>query len=143
MTLFPADSHTWTSPAACRPLADDWRAFMQMRWNLLVSGPRHEADAFVLALTPYLQSPIRRAPCGLLQRLPPEGGTLILDDVESVDDLEQQRLLWWLEEHSRAGTQVITIAPAGFYTHVQAGAFLSVLYYRLNPINVEIGTAPV
>jgi len=110
-----------------------------MRWNLLVRGPRQATEAFVLTLTPHLQSPIRRAACEQVRGLPAEGGTLILEDVEKMDEQEQQRLLWWLEEYSRTGVQVITIAPAALSAHVQAGTFLNTLYYRLNLICVDVG----
>jgi hypothetical protein len=138
MTLFPLNSQTQTSPFVCDPTVDDWPALIRTRPNLLLTGPREATNAFLLAFTPFLQLPVRRVPCRGLRKLPQAGGTVILDDVETLDGQQQQAFLWWLDEYSHTGTQVISIAPTVLYNHVQAGTFLDALYYRLNVMYLEV-----
>jgi hypothetical protein len=132
MTLFPVNSETETSPFVCDPPVDDWAALIRRRPNLLISGPPEATDAFVRGLTPSLRLPIRRVACGDLQSPPQAGGTLILEDVGSLDGQQQQAFYSWLGENWQTATQVISIAPTALYPRVQAGTFLEALYYRLN-----------
>jgi hypothetical protein len=138
MTLFPVNSETLISPFVCDPPVNDWLALIRRRPNVLISGPPHATDAFVRALTPSLRLPICRVACGTLQSLPEAGGTLILDDVGSLDSEQQQAFNSWFGESWQTAPQVISIAPTALYPHVQAGTFLDALYYRLNVMYFEI-----
>jgi hypothetical protein len=71
---------------------------------------------------------------------PEAGGTLILHDVLAFSRGEQQMLSDWLGD-AQGATQVITISAVALFPFVESGEFLSTLYYRLNVIYVEAGSA--
>ena len=136
MTLFPADPRI---PTWALGYKDDWAVLLRRRPNLLISGNRETADAFVLALTPYFGPPVRRLVCAASLRLPAAGGTLILDGVEALNGQQQKTLFCWLDACSHPEVQVISVAPTALYTYVEAGTFLDALYYRLNMVHLEVG----
>jgi hypothetical protein len=140
MTLLRPDTETLASSVG-NPSVDDWFVLLTKRPNALISGPREATDAALLTATRSFRLPIRRVACDVLPSLPPVGGTVILDNVDLLDGQQQKMLLRWLDEGSRSGTQVISITPTALYRHVQAGTFLTALFYRLNVIYLEVSTA--
>ena len=68
----------------------------------------------------------------------PAGGTVILQDVDAFDPVQQQRLLRWLDEPRSGRTQVISLTATRLYNLVQAGTFSEPLYYRLNLTQFEV-----
>ena len=126
------------------PAEDDWSTLLASHPNMLVSGPRDATSAFLLSVTPHLRAPVRGSLAGhALLSLPAESGTLMLRDVDGLDDDQQRRLLRWLDEPQNSHTQVISIAATELYTAVQTGAFLEPLYYRLNVIHVQVTMSEV
>ena len=67
----------------------------------------------------------------------PEGGTLILRNVEALDPEHQAAMLRWLDEAHRE-TQLVSVASAPVYPHVEAGTFLEGRYYRLNVVTLGV-----
>jgi hypothetical protein len=122
------------------PLMDDWALVRRSRANVLVTGPRTATDAFIVALTPSLRLPIASLTCDGPLRLPARGGTLILNDVDALADREQEALLQWINA-SFSTPRVISVSTTPLYSRVQADAFSSDLYYRLNVICLEVMTA--
>ena len=125
----------------CHKPIEDWSVLMRGRPNLLISGFRDATDALVLAVTPSWRLPVRRLACEARLHLPPVGGTLILDAVDALDHEQQESLLRWLDDAQPAQTQVISLTTTRLYAHVQAGTFLSTLYYRLNTLYFEVSVA--
>jgi hypothetical protein len=119
----------------------DWSLVSDRRPNVLVRGPGEATHAFVDAVTPYLQSPVHNLACEGGFTLPAGRGTLILDHLDALGREEQEKLLTWLDDPQHAGTQVISLTPARLYTSVQHQTFLNALYYRLNVIYLEVGSA--
>jgi hypothetical protein len=70
--------------------------------------------------------------------LPPVArlSTLILHEVGSMPFDDQRRLSDWLER-AAGRTQVVSTARTSLFPHVEDGAFLDTLYYRLITVNVD------
>jgi hypothetical protein len=71
--------------------------------------------------------------------LPPvaRARTLILQDVGALTHADQHRLLDWLDR-AAGRTQVVSMTPVSLWPHVQAGAFIDRLYYRLNTVCMDV-----
>ena len=62
-------------------------------------------------------------------------GTLFLEDISALTLEDQRRLCGWLETST---AQVVSITSRPLLPCIQAGAFLEMLYYRLNIISGEV-----
>jgi hypothetical protein len=105
--------------------------------NALLIGPDDMAGAFVALLLPRLQPPFSHcersfaaAICGF------ERGTLVIWSVERLDASEQRHLLAFLDR--QRGVQILSVAGTSLFEHVQRGAFLEELYYRLNTVLIDV-----
>lgn len=63
--------------------------------------------------------------------------TLILSDVDRLTGSDQVRLLTWLDR-AAGRTQVICTATRSLLPLLEAGSFVSALYYRLNTVCVDL-----
>jgi len=118
--------------------AGDWWLLRTSHANLLVSGPRDATRAFVAAILPRLNAPVYEGSPADALPTAPAGGTVILQDVDAFDPVQQQRLLRWLDEPRSGRTQVISLTATRLYKLVQAGTFSEPLYYRLNLTQFEV-----
>jgi hypothetical protein len=105
---------------------------------MLIIGPGTAVDAFIGAVTPHLQAPVRSLVCPALPSHLPGDGTVILRGVDALDPDQQLRLARLLDEPQGSHTQVISITATPLYLLVQAGMFLDRLYYRLNVVHFEV-----
>ena len=119
------------------PLPDDWHLGRQAGVNVLVIQ-RDGAPNLVEALLPNLDEPVARWRPGQRLVLPSVAGTgtMFLEDVGALAADDQRRLLDWLERAS-GRTQVVSTARGPLLPRVLSGAFLDVLYYRLNTVCVD------
>ena len=117
------------------PSVDESLLLSTTRPHLLLEGPETQIQAVVAALKPLLPSPVI-AWCG--GGLPDEHrGTLIVQEVHRLDDTQQRQLMIWLDD--AVGTvQVIATTSEPLFPLIERGAFLDVLYYRLNILRVEV-----
>lgn len=103
------------------------------RVNLLLIGTDAVVRAALHRLMPTLRGPIQTwipgAPLPLPS--PAQSGTLILRDVECLSEIDQHRLLKWLEM-SLGRMQVISTTTSLLRGEVEAGLFDEKLFYRLN-----------
>jgi transcriptional regulator of acetoin/glycerol metabolism len=103
------------------------------RVNLLLIGTDAVVRAALHRLMPTLRGPIQtwtpHAPLPL--PLPAHSGTLILHDVEHLSEVDQYRLLKWLDM-SLGRVQVISTTTSLLQGHVESGLFDATLYYKLN-----------
>jgi DNA-binding NtrC family response regulator len=120
----------------CLSRQDDWRAFVQTRANILVTGPDAAVKAFVHAARPAFRDPVRSVVTGGTLELQ-KAETLILHDVDRLDRAAQQMLLEWLNEPEHGATQIVSTAAAPLFQLVQADQFDGNLYYRLNTVWLE------
>jgi hypothetical protein len=124
-------------------LCAEWDLAIQARPNLLLVGSSSATDAMLTALKPHLVDPIRqlRPETGVPVPQPREG-TLVLLEVNRLDDEQQAQLDRWLgrfDEHGRV--QVVSTTSVPLFSLVETGAFLASLYYRLNVVRMDLTTS--
>ena len=123
---------------------DGWRSLIGTRANVLVSGAADALAAFVSAARPAMREPVRSTAHFALMH--PEAArpamlparTLILTDVNALDEAGQQWLMKWLNEGNDADIQVISLTSAPLFALVESKRFDATLYYRLNTIHLKI-----
>jgi transcriptional regulator of acetoin/glycerol metabolism len=108
--------------------------------NVLIAGPAAATAAAVSEIYPLLRLPITavRVDRRLALSLNQTEGTLILRDVDALAKTEQARLHDWLARTAGA-IQVIATSATPVFALLEEGAFLDVLYYRLNTTYLEVG----
>lgn len=109
--------------------------------NLLLTGSRERTNAVVAAMERYLSPPVlwwprQAAPWCHDRPL----RTLVLDGVEALDDRHQDGLHHWLQGVGRE-VRVVSTTDTDLFPLVARGAFCAALYYRLNTVRLECGTA--
>ena len=120
---------------------DDLDIVADTKANLLVIGPECPVMNVIRRVIADVPASIV-IPCqaGRLplsrSSLPP--GTLVFRDVDSLDADGQALLFDWLES-AGAERQIVSTAAAPLLPLVDAGAFDSRLYYRLNTIYIRLG----
>ena len=139
LTFFRRSAWSGHTQPGTAPFTEDWSALMLRSRTMLISGDREATDAFILAAIPAFRPPVRRYGCETSGPMPRPDGTLILDDVETLDPDQQEQLLHWLDDAQVTEAQILAVTTASLYSRVQAGLFLSRLYYRLNALYVEVG----
>jgi hypothetical protein len=117
---------------------DGWECVTNTRLNTLVVGPRRVTAELVNSLRSHMLLPIVQILPHMPLALPLAAavGTVVLHDVDRLDQSSQLYLLGWLDL-SVARPRVISTASASFLPRVEAGAFLAALYYRLNLLCVR------
>ena len=137
----PSWVHTPQAGAAGKIDAADWEIIIRARPNVLLSGSKPAIDAMLSALQPYLRRPIRTESAASERPLPgPTGGTVILEHVEACSAERQEALRHWLDGDA-GHPQFISTTDPSLFTHVERGLFPADLYYRLNTVYVDLGTA--
>ena len=139
LTFFRRSARSGQTQPGTPPFIEDWSVLMLRSRTMLISGDREATNAFILAAIPAFRPPVRRYACDSNRPLPRPDGTLIFDDVETLDPDQQAQLFHWLDAAQAAETQMLAVTTTSLYTRVQAGLFLSRLYYRLNALYVEVG----
>ena len=131
------------------PLPKDWRTarasrvYLNLmgtpRVNLLLVGIDGGVWNVLRTLLPDLHEPIATWSAGQRLVLPPVSrtGTLILHDVGALSMDEQRRLLEW-SERAAGLAQIISTSSTPLLPRVRAGAFIEILYYRLNTVSVDV-----
>lgn len=140
----PSPSNVSSVEPIVSVLRSEWSWLSGVHPNVLLVGDRMATDAALSYLESTYQPPVIVRNCGdhpLV--LPPieSVNTLILHDVAALLPGEQQMLIDWLSCENRR-TQVVTTSPEALLPLVTSGAFLSMLYYRLNVIYVDVTKSP-
>ena len=115
---------------------DDWRALLRTRSNVLIVGSDSAIEAFFRVAADDLLKPVCRVSATHLPLN--RAGTVVLTELTTLDDNQQQTLLGWLDQSPRAGTHVISIAPGPLLTPSTPSTVRLDLYYRLNTIYLEL-----
>jgi len=118
---------------------ENWRARLQTRANVLVTGPGEALSSFIEAARPEMLEPIASA----AGSAPPfsDARTLILTEIDALDASGQRRLTQWMNEPRNAHAQIISLTSVSLFAVVVAGRFDPDLYYRLNTIHLKIQDA--
>jgi len=111
----------------------------QQRANLLLTGTDALVQDALARVRPHLRGPVQTWNPPAPLQLPPttQSGTLILRGVEALSDVDQYRLLKWLDL-ATGRTQVISTTTSGLLGLVEEGTFHPTLYYRLNVACVDL-----
>jgi hypothetical protein len=118
----------------------DWNLIIQTRANALIQGPSEAVGQAMAGLGPYLRTPHYTASARNWSLPDTVPGTLFLEyPTESTFD-QQNILHRWFEAAGRK-VQTITITDRSLFDAVEDGAFLPVLYYRLNTIHLKLGSS--
>ncbi|HKT81033.1 MAG TPA: hypothetical protein VJP86_12490, partial [Vicinamibacterales bacterium] len=111
------------------------------RPNVLITGAEQAVAALLDQMRPLLQGPLTTVhvnPDRLfdIARLP-RHGTVIIRNLSALCAEDQRRLHDWLTQVSH-DTQVVATSSNRLFAMVAEGAFLDVLYYRLNTLYFEV-----
>ncbi|SRR5258706_4542958 len=115
--------------------SEDARVFAAWHPNVVLVGTSETTEAVLAALTPYLKTPVLKLQNSRSLPTVPQG-TVILRELETLDSLEQNQLLQWLDG-TGVETQVVSLTSVPLYPRVEQGTFLVALYYRLNIVHLE------
>jgi hypothetical protein len=112
------------------------------RTNVMVVGNAEATRIVVDMLRLDLRGPVIKWRAGQPLALPAPGScsTLVLENLTRLTDEEQIRVLRWLDD-VRGKIRVVSTAGVPVWPRVQNGEFNEVLYYRLNIVFVDMGTA--
>ena len=112
------------------------------RTNVMVVGNTEATRIVVDMLRLDLRGPVVKWRAGQPLALPVPGScsTLVLENLTRLTDEEQLRVLRWLDD-VRGKIRVVSTAGVPVWPRVQTGEFNEVLYYRLNIVFVDMGTA--
>jgi len=131
------ESHTDADEAADALPAVELRRLLSAGSNVLVRGEKSATRATVVALSADLSIPLVTWIGGAGDGLPIlDRGTVVLQDVDCLDNSTQHELLAWLDARS-GRVRVISTSCVELFDLVAAGVFLDPLYYRLNTIVVD------
>jgi hypothetical protein len=119
---------------ASDPPCEDWSVVVGRRRNMLLRGSRNATNGWIRAANMLLIEPIHRLKCEEGLDLQLECATLVLGNVDAMDRQQQGRFQTWLGNLPLGQTQMISFTTIPLRLQVQAGAFLDVLYYRLNTL---------
>lgn len=114
------------------PALDEWSLLRTGRPNGLLIGSEVRVNAAMAGLCPYLRAPLVEWHPRAVVEPPQEAlGTLIVCGVDTLDLVQQERFLAWLNTRA-ADVQVISVAERPVFPLVVREEFLEALYYRLN-----------
>jgi hypothetical protein len=119
------------------PQTDEWSFFRGAHLNALLIGSEARVTAAMARLRPYLRAPLVHWHPSALVEPPHATGTLVIWEVDTLDQLQQELLLTWMDSHG-ADVQLISVAPCPVFPLVSEGTFLPALYYRLNTVSLAL-----
>jgi len=138
-----------TSPPSAEPAfspfaisADQWRAVLTERPNVILLGTHAATDAVLKALEPRLTRPVWRSCARTGFALPPGPGAFVLHQLSGLSAIRQVHLLEWLTAiEEKAHVQVVSTTASPIFPLVERGAFLPDLYFRLNGLTLDLDPA--
>jgi hypothetical protein len=134
-------STRYQSPAHSQLDTYDWSVLHRTRANALLTGSRTDTEDAMASLLPYLRPPVATWQPSALRNPPLTAtGTLIIEEVDALDSMQQQQLLESLDGSGRV--QIISVASCPLYPLVESGKFADALYYRLNVVHLDFESSP-
>jgi hypothetical protein len=127
-------------PPARRPIpvpsrlpipAADWHALVSTRANTVIVASENATMMVLTAVWPTLKKPIHWVEADRLSLPRQSAGTLIVQGADALSASAQQQLFDWLERDTHA-TRILTTTERPLFPLVEAGSFLTPLYFRLN-----------
>jgi Sigma-54 interaction domain len=140
-SLRAAGERVPTEPVDWASVEADLEFVRRTKANLLVIGHEclvmHVIRRFIDDVPASIVNPSDVRLLALSNQWPPPG-TLVFRDIHLLDDDGQTLLFDWLETAS-GGRQIVSTASECLLPLVNAGAFDSGLYYRLNTVSIRLG----
>jgi hypothetical protein len=100
--------------------------------HALLIGSEASANAAITRLLPYLRAPlVQWYPRAVKKPRQQATGTLVIWDVDTLDRMQQEQLLTWMDSHE-ANVQVISTVKRPVFPLLLCEKYLDTLYYRLN-----------
>jgi hypothetical protein len=116
------------------PPLDESSVFDGTYPNALIIGSEPSANAAISRLLPCLRPPVLHwHPRAVTEPTQPATGTLVIWDVDTLDRMQQEQLLMWMDSLV-ARVQVISVAEQPVFPLVLSKQFGDTLYYRLNTV---------
>jgi Sigma-54 interaction domain len=116
-----------------------WSVFRGAHPHALLIGSEASAQAVIARLLRYLRAPLVHWRPRALVEPPQPAGTLVIWEVDTLNPMQQARLLRWMDRHG-AALQVVSVTPRPMFPLVLEGAFLQSLYYRLNMVCLALSS---
>jgi hypothetical protein len=104
---------------------------------LLVGSPRLTGAAVARVERSVRQPVVWWAPAQTTDVPELTTGTLVIRDVDHLDQRQQERLTDWIGTRSPV-VQVLALARTPLFARVEDGQFSAALYYRMNTVVVEV-----
>jgi hypothetical protein len=119
---------------------NDLQIGTRRRTNLLIVGHAASTRIVLDILRLELAGPVLTWHPGqpLLFPEPGRGATLVVHEPLRLTAADQERMVRWLNEVV-SEVRIVSTTPEPLWPHVQSGAFNETLYYRLNPMSLEVG----
>jgi hypothetical protein len=105
------------------------------RPNTLIVGAQARAEGILRTAWPGLAGPVSVWDCREPFLVASTVRTLIVRNLPSLADVEQRRLLKWMES-CRTHVQILTVCTNPPFELVGQGLLLDKLYYRLNALSI-------
>jgi hypothetical protein len=120
-------------------LRREWDVITTSHQNVLLLGASATTTRMLHAIEPHLCKPICKCTPKAYAVLPePSEGTLVVFDVDGLTLDQQMQMFRWLNQ-LQTRVQVICTSSEPMFCLVQAGGFLTDLYYRLNVVLIDVG----
>jgi hypothetical protein len=130
----PAPPSSTATPEPVCGLEPDLDLLQVAACNVLLVGPPTKTSKLLAAMRPALRQPVVDAVDNVVEVASlPQEGTVILRNVESLDDRQRRGLSAWM---GSSAARVVTICEAPLYARVIDGVFPADLYYRLNTVTL-------
>jgi len=117
--------------------AQEWRAIISVKPNLLIEGPDEGAERIIDAIVTTVRCSVCEWDRSGSDSQPE--AILVVRRVDLFDDCDRRRLHEMLNvDGARPVRQVITTSGQPLFALVESGHFPETLYYRLNTIRIEL-----
>jgi hypothetical protein len=137
----PSETDTVTERRAVKAASTrraEWTALRTVPVNALLVGPVHLTAAAMAGIDKSVRQPVVWWAPDQAHDVPEvTAGTLVIRDVDRLDDWQQEHLSRWMGEHGPR-VQVLALARASLFAQVVDGRFSAALYYRMNTVMLEV-----
>ena len=128
----------WPAVNASSTCQAEWNVLRTVPVNGLLVGPIHLTAAAVAGIDESVRQPVVWWAPDQARDVPDvTRGTLVIRDVDRLDERQQERLSRWMGAHGHQ-LQVLSLARAPLFAQVVDGRFSADLYYRMNAVLVEV-----
>jgi len=135
----PLEPTTSSTEAVSLQSLAEGRVLRRAHPNVLLFGARAAITLALDDLRSSFELPVVNWRAGDRVVLPrfPASGTLVLEEVDALSRVDQQRLFRWLQ-NAIGKVQVVSTTQLPLFQLVERGMFLDTLFYQLNVVYLEV-----